>query len=393
MKTDGPKIEEILSRNVQEVISKPHLEKRLKKGEKLRVKFGIDPTSADLHLGHSLCLRKLKNFQDLGHQIIFLIGDFTAQIGDPSDRANTRKPLTSAEIEKNMKDYISQADRILDIKKVEIRHNSEWYNKKNLGFLINLTSRFTHARLVERDDFQKRIKANIDISMSELLYPLLQGYDSVELRADLEIGGSDQKFNLLMGRKVQKKYNLPEQDIITLPLLIGTDGEVKMSKSYGNYIGLKESAAEMFGKIMSIPDKLIWDYFKLLTDLSLSEIERIKKETKNPRDAKNRLALEITAFYYGVNASRAAESEFQRVFKEKKAPAKIEEVKIKERALAVMDLLVGTGQAASKSEAKRLILQGGVKINDKLQPNWQEIVQIKKGMIIQTGKRKFIKIN
>lgn len=393
MKPAELKIQEILTRNVEEIISRPHLEKRIKQGDKLRIKFGIDPTSADLHLGHSIPLRKLKDFQGLGHQIIFLIGDFTAQIGDPSGRVNSRKPLAKKEIAKNMKDYVAQAGKLLDIKKVEIRHNSEWYNKKGMGFLMDLASRFTYARLIERDEFQKRIQKNIDISMLELFYSLLQGYDSIELRADLEIGGTDQKFNLLMGRKVQKRYNLPEQDIITLPLLVGTDGRSKMSKSYGNYISLNEPPVKMFGKIMSIPDNLIWDYFKLLTNLSLEEIAKIKKETANPRDAKNKLALSITSIYYGRAAAQKAEAEFRRVFKEKKAPKEIKEIKIKEKSINILDLLVKTRLASSKSEAKRLILQNGVKIDSQTQKNWQVIVQIKKGQIIQAGKRKFIKIN
>ncbi|MEK7519205.1 MAG: tyrosine--tRNA ligase, partial [Patescibacteria group bacterium] len=272
------KIEEVLTKGVEEVILKDRLEKRLKSKEKLRVKFGIDPTAPDLHLGHSVVLRKLKQFQDIGHKIIFLIGDFTATIGDPSDRSSTRSVLTKSQVKINMKDYIKQAGKILDIKKIEIRHNNEWYSKKGSDFFMDLTSRFTYARLIERDDFRKRIEKNTDISIQELIYPLLQGYDSVALRADLEIGGTDQKFNLLMGRKVQKKYNVPQQDIMTIPLLLGTDGVNKMSKSLGNYISLQEISSKMYGKIMSIPDTVIWHYLQLLTDFPIKEIERMKKE-------------------------------------------------------------------------------------------------------------------
>ena len=394
--TDPKKIEELLTRGVAEVISRKHLEKRLRAGKKLRVKFGIDPTAPILHLGHSVPLRKLREFQELGHQIVFLIGDFTAMIGDPSARVALRKPLAEKEIKKNMKDYVKQAARILDMKKVEVRYNSEWYKKKGAAFLMDLTSRFTYARLIERDEFKKRMERGIDISILELIYPLLQGYDSVELRADLEIGGTDQKFNLLMGRKVQKKYNQPQQDILTVPLLEGIDGVRKMSKSYNNYITLTEAPLKMYGKIMSIPDTIIWHYFTLLTNLSLEEIEKMKKEVYqiilHPRDAKARLAKEIVTIYHGKKAAIQAEQEFNKIFKEKKLPTRIPEIKIKEKSLNILDLLVKTKLASSKSEAKRLILQKGVKIDGVLEKDWQKNVQAEKGMVIQVGKRKFVKL-
>ena len=394
--TDPKKIEKVLTRGVAEVISRKHLEKRLRAGEKLRVKFGIDPTAPILHLGHSVPLRKLRELQELGHQIIFLIGNFTAMIGDPSARLALRKPLTEKEIKKNMRNYSQQAAKILNMKKVEVRYNSEWYKKKGATFLMDLTSRFTYARLIERDEFKKRIERGVDVSMLELIYPLLQGYDSVELRADLEIGGTDQKFNLLMGRKVQKKYNQPQQDILTVPLLEGTDGVRKMSKSYNNYIALNEAPLKMYGKIMSIPDTIIWHYFTLLTNLSLEDIEKMKKEVSqiilNPRDAKARLAKEIVAIYHGKKAVLRAEQEFNKIFKKKKLPSRIPEFKIKEKTLNVLYLLVKTNLASSKSEAKRLVLQNGIKINGKTQKDWKETVQIKKGLILQAGKRKFIKI-
>ena len=394
--TNPKKIERVLTRGVAEVISRKHLEKRLRAGEKLRVKFGIDPTAPILHLGHSVPLRKLREFQELGHQIVFLIGDFTAMIGDPSARFALRKPLTEKEIKKNMRDYTKQAAKILNMKKVEVRYNSEWYKKKGATFLMDLTSRFTYARLIERDEFKKRMERGIDISMLELIYPLLQGYDSVELRADLEMGGTDQKFNLLMGRKVQKKYNQPQQDILTVPLLEGIDGVRKMSKSYNNYIALCEAPLKMYGKIMSIPDTIIWHYFILLTDLPLKEIEKMKKEVYqtilNPRDAKARLAKEIVTIYHGKKAALRAEQEFNKIFKEKKLPLKIPKIKIKERALNILDLLVKTKLASSKSEAKRLIFQKGVKIDGILQKDWQESVRIAKGMVIQVGKRRFAKL-
>lgn len=390
------KIEEVLTKGVEEVILKDRLEKRLKSKEKLRVKFGIDPTAPDLHLGHSVVLRKLKQFQDIGHKIIFLIGDFTATIGDPSDRSSTRSVLTKSQVKINMKDYIKQAGKILDIKKIEIRHNNEWYSKKGSDFFMDLTSRFTYARLIERDDFRKRIEKNTDISIQELIYPLLQGYDSVALRADLEIGGTDQKFNLLMGRKVQKKYNVPQQDIMTIPLLLGTDGVNKMSKSLGNYISLQEISSKMYGKIMSIPDTVIWHYLQLLTDFPIKEIERMKKEVGqnvlHPLEAKVILAKEIVSVYHGRKAAQEAEKEFKKVFKEKKLPTKISGIKIKEKNLNVLDLLVRARLASSKSEAKRLILQKGVKIDNEIYQDWKKNIEIKKEMIIRVGKRKFAKI-
>ncbi len=394
--TNPKKIEELLTRNVEEAINKEHLKKRLLSGDKLRIKFGVDPTSADLHLGHSLPFRKLKQFQELGHQIIFLIGDFTAQIGDPSARLDQRRPLSEKQIKENMKDYIKEAGKILNMKKVEVRYNSEWYKKKKSFFFMDLTSRFTFARLIERNEFKQRIKKDIDISMLELIYPILQGYDSIELNADVEIGGTDQKFNLLMGRKTQKKYKKPQQDIITIPLLIGSDGVRKMSKSYKNYIGLNASPKDMYGEIMAISDSLIWHYFKMLTGISLKEIEKTKNKVHqsilNPKDAKSFLAKEIVAIYHSKKEAIKAEKEFDKVFKEHKKPEKIPQVKIKNKEMPILDLLVKTKMAQSKAEAKRLTEQGGVKINDKKTDDWKEVVKIKSGLIIQVGPRKFVKI-
>ncbi|MFA4941935.1 MAG: tyrosine--tRNA ligase [Patescibacteria group bacterium] len=394
--TDAKKIEKVLSRGIDEIINKEHLEKKLKSGRRLRIKFGIDPTSSDLHLGHSIPLRKLRQFQNLGHKIIFLIGDFTATIGDPSGRMDSRRPLAKKQVQKNMKDYVSQAGKILDIKKVEIRYNSEWYEKKGAEFLMQLTSRFTYARLIERDDFKRRIKEDIDVSMLELIYPLLQGYDSVELKADVEIGGRDQKFNFLMGRKVQKKYNQPQQDIITVPLIEGTDGLKKMSKSIGNYIGLNDPSFKMYGKIMSIPDELIWKYFNLLTDVSLTEIEEMK-EKKQGRllsllDIKKKLAKEIVSLYCSEKETQYAADEFEKVFKRKEIPTDIPKMKIPEGKMPILDLLVNAKTVLSKSEAKRLILQKGVKIDNKVEDDWRKIIDVKKGMTIQAGRRKFVKI-
>ncbi|MDD5551624.1 MAG: tyrosine--tRNA ligase [Candidatus Pacebacteria bacterium] len=394
--TKNQKIKELLERGIEEVIVKSHLEKRLKDGKKLRVKFGIDPTSPDLHLGHSIALRKLKQFQEMGHKIIFLIGDFTAMVGDPSGRSEARKPLSEREIKKNMEDYKKQAAKILDMKKVELRYNSEWYEKSPASFLTDLSSRFTLARLMERDDFQKRIKKDVDITMLELTYPLLQGYDSVALKADLELGGTDQKFNLLMGRKVQKKYDQSQQDIMTVPLLLGIDGSRKMSKSFKNYIGITEPAEKMYSKIMSIPDIMIWHYFKLLTDVPLEEIEGIRNQVYklnlNPRDAKVKLAKEIVTMYHGEKAAGKAEKEFNNVFKDKKNPTKMPIFVIVQKTYPPLDLLFALKLVSSKKEAKRVISQGGMKIDGKVEKNWKGIIEIKNNMVVQVGKRKFAKI-
>lgn len=394
--TNPKKIKELLDKNVEEVIDRAHLEKRLMSGQKLRVKFGIDPTSADLHLGHSLPLRKLKQFQELGHKIIFLIGDFTAKIGDPSARIDKRKVLTEEEVKINMRDYIKQAAVILDMKNVEIRYNSEWYEKENASFLMDLSSRFTYARLIERNEFKKRIEKDIDISMLELFYPLLQGYDSVALKADVEIGGTDQKFNLVFARKVQRKYKQSQEDIITLPLLIGTDGVRKMGKSYGNYIKLTEDPFKMFGQIMSIPDLLIWHYFNSLTDFSSKEIDKIKrnvyKTILTPKEVKLKLAKEIVSLYHSKDLAQKSEKEFEKVFKEKELPSIIPSFKVREKKVNVLDLLVEVKLAHSKSEAKRLVLQKGVRINEKVWEDWRKDVKTEKGMVINVGKRKFAKI-
>lgn len=393
--TDQNKIEELLNRGVEEVIIKEDLRKKLESGRQLRVKFGIDPTGSDLHLGHLVVLKKLRQFQDLGHQVIFLIGDATAMIGDPSGRSETRKMLNKAEIKKNEKDYIKQASKILDVKKLEIRHNSEWLADKGYMFMAELTSKFTVARMIERDDFQKRLKDDIDISILEVLYPMLQGYDSVELQADVELGGTDQKFNLLTGRKVQKRYNKPIQDIITVPLLEGLDGVRKMSKSYGNYIAFNDSANEMFGKIMSLPDALLWKYFKLLTEVPLLEIDRMHEDVRrkeiNPKDIKIKLAKEIIKIFYKEKEALAAEEAFSRQFTDKELPEEIAEKKIAIRSWKPDDLLVELALVASKSEARRLIEQGGVKIDAQKTTSIGEI-QVKSGMIVQVGKRKFAKI-
>lgn len=368
---------QLLTHGVEEVIEKDHLEKRLKVGEKLRVKFGIDPTAPDLHLGHTVALRKLKQFQDAGHRIVLIIGDFTAMIGDPSGRSAERKPLTAKEVKRNMKKYLKQAGKVLNLKKAEVHYNSKWFAKKS-DVLLDIARRVTIQRGLERDDFQKRLQEGSDITYLEAMYPLLQGYDSVIVEADVEIGGTDQKFNLLMGRRMQRAYEMPEQDIITLPLLEGTDGERKMSKSYDNYIALDAEPNDMFGKIMRIPDRLIDKYYTLLTDAS--------RNIKDPREAKLELARSIVSDYHGEKAGEKAKNEFIRTFSEKQKPS--ERPKKPEAAgKPVIDGLVAAGMAHSKSEARQLVDQGGVRINNKVVKRYDE--EIPPGATIQVGKHRF----
>ena len=392
--TDKAKIEEALSRGVEEVIEKEHLEKRLLSGERLKIKFGIDPTGSTLHLGHALPLRKLQQFLDLGHKVILLIGDFTATIGDPSGRLKERPPLSREEVKKNMKEYLKQASKVLNIKKVEVRYNSQWFDKKNAKFFMELASRFTYARLMDRAEFKERIKSGGDVTLLELTYPLLQGYDSFHLEADVEIGGTDQKFNLLTGRKVQRRYGAPEQDIITLSLLVGTDGEKKMSKTYDNYIALTDSAKDMFVKIMSIPDFLVWNYFLLLTSLSLGEIEERKKRTETSIfETKKELALIITGQLHGLDEAQKARNEFDRVFSQHELPQEIEEIKVATGKKNVVDLIFEAKIESSRGEIKRLIEQGAVKINDKTIDSWNEEINIgDQGVLIKIGPRRFYKL-
>jgi len=388
------KIKMVLARCVEQVLpSKESLEKAMKK--KLVLYLGIDPTSPKIHLGHAVCLRKLREFQDLGHEVILLFGTFTAQIGDPTGKDKRRRVLTIDEIGKNISTYKKQVSKILDTKKIKIKHNAVWLGKMSFKDIIRMASYFTVSRILERDMFQERMKKEGEVWLNELLYPLMQGYDSVAMDVDLEVGGSDQTFNMLVGRKLQRIYNKKKKFVLTLPLLIGLDGR-KMSKSYGNVVDLTDPPSEMYGKIMSLKDGLIIHYFNLCTDLSLKKIKaiekRLKSKTVNPKKEKARLAREIVGIYYGEAASKKAEKEFDRVFKDKKTPSQIKRVKVKEKRMNVLDFLLKTGQVKSKSEAKRLILQKAVKIDNSLKIDWRENVLIKKGSVVKIGKRKFVKI-
>lgn len=402
--TDSKKIKEILSRGAGEVIERESLEKKLRSGKKLTIKFGADPTAPDLHLGHSVCLWKLKEFQDLGHKIIFIIGDFTAKIGDPSGRTKARPPILEKEIIKNTKTYFEQVEKILNIKKTEIRRNSEWFSKMNFAELFRLSHFFTVNQILEGNIFKRRWEAHKPIWMQEFFYPVLQAYDSVMIEADIEIGGTDQLFNMMAGRILQPHFKQEPQDIITLKLLLGTDGKQKMSKSLGNHVGIAEKPEEQYGKIMSIPDSLILHYFELCTNFSLKSLQEVKREfeksSTNPRDLKARLAKEIVRIYYGGTKANLAEEEFNRVFKKGEIPQQIKKVKISEKTLNILELLLKLGLVASKSEARRLVEQGGVKIQTKSESqkleavkDWRRVIKIEKGITVQAGKRKFARMD
>jgi len=394
--TDPLVIEELLSRGVEEAIDKKSLEKKLKSGKKLRVKLGVDVTAPDLHLGHTVPLFKLKQFQEAGHQVIFLIGDATTRIGDPSGRIKTRPVLSEDEIKKNAKTYLDQVWKILDRSKTEVHHNSEWFDKMGFSDLVKLSTHFSVQRILERDDFTRRIKEKRDIRLHELFYSIMQGYDSYALKADVEIGGTDQLFNLLAGRTLQKRLRQKQQDILTLPLLVGTDGKHKMGKSTGNYIGITESPKDQFGKIMSIPDKLIISYFELLTDTPPEEIEGLKnsinEQVANPRDIKARLAKRIVTRFHSKKEALKAEKEFNKVFRDKEKPSDIPEIKVANDSVLLVDLITENKLAPSKSEARRLIEQGGVKLDDKKVTDYQKKVKLKNGQVLQVGKREFRRI-
>jgi tyrosyl-tRNA synthetase len=389
---DGLKL---IKRGVVEIILEEELIKKLEADKKLRVKFGADPSAPDLHLGHTVALRKLRHFQDLGHTVVFIIGDFTAMVGDPSGRSSTRKRLSRAEVMENAKTYQEQVFKILDRSKTEVRYNSEWFDKLTFEEVLNLTSKYTVARMLERDDFEKRFKSGNPISIMEFLYPLMQGYDSVMVKADVEIGGTDQKFNLLVGRELQVEYGQEPQVVITLPLLEGTDGVRKMSKSYGNYIGINEKPFDMFGKVMSIPDTLIFKYFELLTDTPLEEIERIKEAIEggeNPRNIKALLAKRIVAFFHGEEEAEKASEEFDRVFKYKEVPDEIEEFKLPKGKYRIVDTLVQLKVLSSKSEVRRIIQGGGLYIDGRRITDIDYEFELGKEVIIKIGKRRFVKL-
>ena len=390
----------LISHGVADLLPEDEFKKKLEKSVAtnmpLIVKLGLDPTAPDIHLGHTVVLRKLKLFQDFGHKVIILIGDFTARIGDPTGKSVTRPPLTEEQVVENAKTYQEQIFKVLDPEKTEVRFNSEWLSKLDFADVLKLASKYTVARMLERDDFHKRYTEGRPISIHEFMYPLMQGYDSIALKADVEFGGTDQTFNLLMGRHLQGEEGMPEQTIITMPILEGLDGVQKMSKSLGNYIGISEAPAEMYGKAMSIPDELMMRYFMLVTDMSIEEQEQLAKDlesgTAHPRDVKMKLAHTIVRLYHGEEAANFGQEEFVRVFQKHAMPTDIPEYKvaITEEPVFVPQLLSDAGLTASNGEARRSIKAGAFKIDGE-KCNEEHIV-LKDGMVLQVGKRKFIKI-
>jgi tyrosyl-tRNA synthetase len=374
------------------------LEKSIKTGKPLRVKLGVDPTAPDIHLGHTVVIRKLRAFQEMGHTVIFLIGDFTGLIGDPSGNSATRPQLTREEINANAETYKRQIFKLLDPEKTELRFNSEWMDQLGSDGFIRLASHVTVKQILERDDFSNRLQAEKPIALHELLYPLTQAYDSVALEADVELGGTDQKFNLLMGRNLQREYKQEAQVAMVMPLLVGTDGVQKMSKSLGNYIGINEPPSEIFGKVMSISDDLMWRYYELLTDLSLDEIKQIQvkvtAEQRHPRDVKVELAKRMIADFHSPGESDAAEEEFNRIFREKQAPEDVKEWMVNYVGRKkVSRVLVDAELAPSMAEARRLIEQGAVRINDeRITKSDAEVEVTTNEMRFQVGKRKFLNV-
>jgi tyrosyl-tRNA synthetase len=393
---------DLIKKGSNEIIPEDELLKKLehsiKEGEPLNIKLGCDPSRPDLHVGHSVVLRKLAQFQSLGHQAILIVGDFTGMIGDPSGRSATRPALTLEQTREHGESYFQQASKILDKQKTKIVYNSDWLSKMNFEEVINLASKYTVARMIERDDFEKRFKAGEPISVHEFLYPLAQAMDSVAIKSDVELGGTDQKFNLLVGRDIQREYGVAPQVILTMPLMVGTDGIEKMSKSYDNYIGISDSPKEIYGKTLSIPDDLIYIYFNLATDVSTDELKSIKSDLDNdkvnPRDIKRKLARTFVRMYHNEEAASKAEEEFDKVFIKKDTPNDIPEFKIEDgqTELNILDLITKVNFAPSKGEAKRLVSQGGVSINGYKIPEVNSKIKIENGMILKVGKRKFIKI-
>lgn len=380
---------EVIKRKAVQIFSEEDFEKKMKSGKKLIIKLGADPSRPDLHIGHSVVLRVLKQFQDMGHEVVFVIGDFTGMIGDPSGKNKTRPALTFEETRKSAETYFEQATKILDKTKTRIAFNSEWLSKMNFADVIQLASKYTVARMLERDDFKNRFENNLPLSLHELFYPLMQGYDSVELKADIEIGGTDQTFNLLVGRELQKDYGQESQVVMTFPLLVGLDGKEKMSKSLDNYIGLTDSPFVKFEKSMKIPDQVLKQYFELATDLSMDEINEIMKG--DIREAHMAFAKELLKMYDDVQEFEAIKEKYLKIARGD-VPEDIEEINLPDSSLNICELLVKIGFATSKSEAKRQITGNGIKINGVLETDINQEISINDGFVIQFGKNKFKKI-
>ena len=384
---------------IREEELKAKLAKSLKTGKPLRAKLGVDPTAPDIHLGHTVVIRKLKHFQDLGHTAVFLIGDFTALVGDPTGQSETRPPLSREQVAANAKTYLEQVFKILDRDKTEVRYNSEWLDKLTSYDIVRLCAKYRVARMLEREDFHKRLTEQQPISMHELLYPLIVAYDSVVLEADVELGATEQKFNLVMGREIQREYGQESQVCMTMPILVGLDGQRKMSKSLGNYVGITEAPSEIFGKMMSIPDDLMWSYYELVTDRTPGEIAALKQEvaggTLHPMDAKMRLAQEVIAGFHGGDAARKAADNFQRIFRDRQAPEEAPVKKIPVNGTRKLTaLLVELQLVASKNEAIRLIEQGGVEIDGTRVDDARRDMDLSKPaeFLLRAGKKKFLRV-
>lgn len=397
----GLEIERVLERGVAEVIVKEELINKLRRGRPLRLKMGFDPSAPDIHLGHVVGLRKLRQLQALGHIVVLIVADWTAQIGDPSGQSATRRMLSREEVLANAETYLQQFFKVVDRERTEIRWQSEWFGKFGLDDIIRLTSKFTVAQFLAREDFAKRFSAGSPIAITELLYPLLQAYDSVAVKADVEFGGTDQKFNILVGRELQRMMDQEPQQVFLVPILTGTDGVMKMSKSLGNYIGVTEPPNEMYGKVMSLADSVMMDYFWLLTDVPDEEIELMRHgiaENKiNPRDVKMRLAKQIVEQFHGSEAARSAEEEFRRVFQQRELPSEIPTValdpsKYAGRPVNVSDLMVEADLVKSKMEAKRMIAQGAVSLDGQRIAEENPFVIVTEGLVLRVGKRKFARL-
>ncbi len=384
----------IIKQNVVDLIPEEELIEKLKKKDEIIVKYGADPSRPDLHLGHYVCLKKLRDLQDLGFKIIFIVGDFTAMIGDPTGRSKTRPRLTDEEVKENSRTYFEQVFKVLDPKKTVVRYNSEWLSPLSARDIIEISSTYTVARMLERDDFAKRYKENIPISIHEFLYPIFQGYDSYAVQADIEVGGTDQVFNFLVAREIQKHFGQEPQVILTVPLLEGTDGKLKMSKSYDNYIGLTEKPEDIYGKVMSIPDILIYKYYKLVLYYDDEQLKEVEEHIKNdPRGAKAKLAYEIVKILHSEKDAKSAEEHFNRVFRERKIPENIPEFELPEEGLGIIEVLYQSGLVASKSEARRLINQRAVKLNGEPITDIDTVLKKDDEKILKVGKRKFLKVH
>jgi tyrosyl-tRNA synthetase len=392
----------LLKKGAAEIIRDEELKAKLlqsiQSGKPLRVYLGVDPTAPDIHLGHTVVLRKLKQFQDMGHTAIFLIGDFSARIGDPTGQSETRPPLTREQVEKNSETYLKQIFKILDKKKTEVRFNSEWLEKMTGEDIIRLCSHYRLARMLEREDFRSRLDSNQPIAVHELLYPLLTAFDAVSLKSDVELGATEQKFNLLVHREIQREYGVPSQVVMTMPILVGLDGQRKMSKSLGNYIGITESAGEMFGKLMSISDEMMWPYYDLLTDFPSPAVAQLKEEVQmgvlHPMDAKMQLAHTIIAGFHGEEAAKKAAEQFRLVFRDRQAPTEIPEMRLGWGTRPLFAVLTETGLAASRSEGERLIKQGAVEVNGQPEKDVKRMIVLNPGEMValKVGKKRFLRV-